>query len=87
MLVATEKGIYQYDATSNSFKASAYYKKIFGDQNQILKRYVEVILSRVECKVHIGDDAGAMVDLKLVRDRVWGGSPNIFCVPYPPVRL
>jgi DNA-binding CsgD family transcriptional regulator len=33
MLVATEKGIYQYDAASNSFKPSDYYKKIFGDQS------------------------------------------------------
>ena len=48
--------------------------KIFGDQNQILLRYAEVILSRAECKVHTGDVAGAMADLKLVRDRAWGGT-------------
>jgi len=47
--------------------------KIFGDQNQILMRYAEVILSRAECKVRTGDIAGAMEDLKLVRDRAWGG--------------
>jgi starch-binding outer membrane protein, SusD/RagB family len=47
---------------------------IFGDQNQILMRYAEVILSRAECKVRTGDIAGAMADLKLVRDRAWGGT-------------
>ncbi len=47
---------------------------IFGDQNQILMRYAEVLLSRAECKVRTGDVAGAMADLKLVRDRAWGGS-------------
>jgi hypothetical protein len=48
--------------------------KIFGDQNQILMRFAEVILSRAECKVRTGDIAGAMADLKLVRDRAWGGT-------------
>ena len=47
---------------------------IFGDQNQILMRYAEVLLSRAECKVRTGDIAGAMADLKLVRDRAWGGT-------------
>lgn len=47
---------------------------IFGSQNQILMRYAEVLLSRAECKVRTGDVAGAMADLKLVRDRAFGGS-------------
>ena len=47
---------------------------IFGGQNQILLRYAEVLLDRAECKVHTGDIAGAMADLKQVRDRAWGGS-------------
>jgi starch-binding outer membrane protein, SusD/RagB family len=47
---------------------------LFGDQNQILLRYAEVILSRAECKVRTGDIAGAMSDLKIVRDRAWGGT-------------
>jgi starch-binding outer membrane protein, SusD/RagB family len=47
---------------------------IFGDQNQILMRYAEVLLSRAECKVRTNDIAGAMADLKLVRDRAWGGT-------------
>jgi len=47
---------------------------IFGDQNQILMRYAEVLLSRAECKVRTGDVAGAMADIKLVRDRAWGGT-------------
>jgi hypothetical protein len=49
-------------------------QKIFGDQNQILMRFAEVILSRAECKVRKGDIPGAMADLKLVRDRAWGGA-------------
>lgn len=47
---------------------------IFGSQNQILLRYAEVLLDRAECKVHTGDVAGAMADLKLVRDRAFGGT-------------
>src|SRR6185369_4464363 len=47
---------------------------LFGDQNQILMRYAEVILSRAECKVRTGDVGGAMTDLALVRNRAWGGS-------------
>jgi len=47
---------------------------IFGDQNQILMRYAEVLLSRAECKIRKGDIAGGMADLKIVRDRAWGGA-------------
>ena len=47
---------------------------IFGSQNQILLRYAEVLLSRAECKIHTGDVAGAMADLKLVRNRAFGGA-------------
>jgi hypothetical protein len=47
---------------------------LFGDQNQILMRYAEVLLSRAECKIHTGDIPGAMADIKLVRDRAWGGT-------------
>ncbi len=46
---------------------------IFGSQNQILLRYAEILLDRAECKVRTGDIPGAMADLKLVRDRAWGG--------------
>jgi hypothetical protein len=52
-------------------------QKIFGDQNQILMRYSEVILSRAECKVRTGDIAGALADLKMVRDRAWGGTAPV----------
>jgi hypothetical protein len=47
---------------------------IFGDQNQILMRYAEVILSRAECKIRTGDVAGGLADIKLVRNRAWGGT-------------
>ncbi|RYY23429.1 MAG: RagB/SusD family nutrient uptake outer membrane protein [Sphingobacteriaceae bacterium] len=47
---------------------------IFGDQNQVLLRYAEVLLDRAECKVRTGDVAGAMADLKIVRDRAFGGT-------------
>jgi len=46
---------------------------LFGDQNQILLRYAEVLLSRAECKIRTGDVAGGLADLKIVRDRAWGG--------------
>ncbi len=49
-------------------------QKIFGSQNQILLRYSEILLDRAECKVRTGDVAGAMADLKLVRDRAFGGT-------------
>ncbi|MDP4215477.1 MAG: RagB/SusD family nutrient uptake outer membrane protein [Bacteroidota bacterium] len=47
---------------------------IFGGQNQILMRYAEVLLSRAECKIRTGDVNGGLADIKLVRDRAWGGS-------------
>jgi len=47
---------------------------IFGSQNQILLRYAEILLSRAECKVRLNDIPGAMADIKLVRDRAWGGT-------------
>jgi hypothetical protein len=47
---------------------------IFGGQNQILLRYAEILLDRAECKVRTNDIPGAMADLKLVRDRAWGGT-------------
>jgi len=47
---------------------------IFGSQNQILLRYAEILLDRAECKIHTGDIPGAMADIKLVRDRAFGGT-------------
>ncbi|GGA88952.1 RagB/SusD family nutrient uptake outer membrane protein [Puia dinghuensis] len=47
---------------------------LFGDQNQILLRYAEVLLDRAECKVRTGDVTGAMADLATVRNRAWGGT-------------
>lgn len=47
---------------------------IFGAGNQVLLRYAEVLLDRAECKIKTGDIAGGMADLKLVRDRAWGGT-------------
>ncbi len=40
----------------------------------MLLRYAEILLDRAECKVRTGDVTGAMADLKLVRDRAWGGT-------------
>jgi hypothetical protein len=59
--------------TGNYSNPSDGQSHIFGDQNQILMRYAEVLLSRAECKIRKGDVAGGMADLKLVRDRAWGG--------------
>lgn len=47
---------------------------IFGSQNQILLRYAEILLDRAECKIRTGDVAGGLADIKLVRDRAWGGT-------------
>lgn len=47
---------------------------IFGAQNQILMRYAEVLLSRAECKIRTGDVNGGLADIKVVRDRAFGGS-------------
>jgi hypothetical protein len=47
---------------------------IFGGQNQVLLRYAEILLDRAECKVRTGDNAGALADIALVRNRAWGGS-------------
>ena len=47
---------------------------IFGAQNQVLLRYAEILLSRAECKIKMGDVAGGLADIKLVRDRAWGGA-------------
>ncbi|MDP9076388.1 MAG: RagB/SusD family nutrient uptake outer membrane protein [Bacteroidota bacterium] len=47
---------------------------IFGGQNQVLMRYAEVLLSRAECKIRTGDVAGGLADIKLVRDRAFGGT-------------
>lgn len=46
---------------------------IFGAQNQILMRYAEVLLSKAECQARTGDVPGALITLKRVRDRAFGG--------------
>jgi hypothetical protein len=48
---------------------------LFGDQNQILMRYAEVILDRAECEVRTGNVGGATTDLALIRTRAFGGVP------------
>ncbi|HYJ63320.1 MAG TPA: RagB/SusD family nutrient uptake outer membrane protein [Parafilimonas sp.] len=60
--------------TGNYSNPSDGQSHIFGDQNQILMRYAEVLLSRAECKIRTGDVPGGMADLKLVRDRAFGGT-------------
>jgi len=47
---------------------------IFGSQNQVLLRYAEILLDRAECKIRTGDVPGGLADIKLVRDRAWGGT-------------
>jgi hypothetical protein len=52
---------------------------IFGAQNQILLRYGEILLSKAECQARTGDNAGALVTLKILRDRAFGGTaPTTF---------
>lgn len=47
---------------------------IFGSQNQVLLRYAEILLSRAECKIRLGDIPGGLADIKTVRDRAFGGA-------------
>jgi starch-binding outer membrane protein, SusD/RagB family len=49
-------------------------QNIFGSRNQILLRYAEILLDRAECKIHTGDEAGALLDIQQVRDRAFGGT-------------
>jgi starch-binding outer membrane protein, SusD/RagB family len=60
--------------TGNYSNPSDGQSHIFGDQNQILMRFAEVLLSRAECKIRTGDVTGGLADLKKVRDRAWGGT-------------
>lgn len=46
---------------------------IFGDQNVILLRLGEVLLSKAEAQSKNGDAGGAATTLALVRNRAWGG--------------
>lgn len=39
------------------------------DQNRIWFRLAEIILLRAECRVRLGDDAGAIADLNCIRER------------------
>ncbi|MGY3053663.1 hypothetical protein ACVWYG_001863 [Pedobacter sp. UYEF25] len=47
---------------------------IFGDQNAIMMRYAEVLLSKAECQFRSGDSAGALATLQIVRNRAFGGT-------------
>jgi hypothetical protein len=46
---------------------------IFGDQNAILMRFGEVLLSKAEAQFRSGDEAGALATLQIVRNRAFGG--------------
>jgi hypothetical protein len=63
-----------FNLTGNNPGKNGATGKIFGDQNQILLRYAEILLDRAECKIRTGDIAGGQADIKLVRDRAWGGT-------------
>jgi hypothetical protein len=47
---------------------------IFGDQNCILLRYGEILLSKAEAQFKTGDVAGATATMMRVRNRAWGGA-------------
>ena len=51
---------------------------IFGDQNSILLRYAEILLSKAECQFKTGDVTGATATAMLVRNRAWGGTAPAF---------
>ncbi len=47
---------------------------IFGDQNVIMVRLGEVLLSKAEAQFKSGDQGGASATLQTVRNRAWGGA-------------
>jgi len=47
---------------------------IFGDQDVVMLRLGEILLSKAEAQSKSGDQPGAMATLQLVRDRAWGGT-------------
>ena len=46
---------------------------IFGDQDVVMLRLGEILLSKAEAQFQSGDQAGATATLQLVRNRAWGG--------------
>lgn len=57
----------------------------FSDQNVILLRFGEILISKAEAQLKSGDEAGALATLQRVRDRAWGklADPSVV-VPPPP---
>lgn len=55
------------------------------DQNVILLRFGEILISKAEAQFKNGDEAGALATLQRVRDRAWGklADPSVV-VPPPP---
>ena len=47
---------------------------IFGDQDVVMLRLGEILLSKAEAQSKSGDQAGAAATLQLVRNRAWGGT-------------
>lgn len=59
--------------------------RIFSDQNVIMLRYAEILISKAEAQFKSGDAAGAMATIQLVRNRAWGKLSNPAVVVPPPV--
>lgn len=58
---------------------------IYGDQNLVLLRYGEILLSLAEAQFKAGSEADARATLQRVRDRGWGKTTNsAVVVPAPP---
>ena len=57
----------------------------FSDQNAIMLRLGEVLVSKAEAQFKSGDQAGALATIQIVRERGWGKLANPAVVVPPPV--
>jgi hypothetical protein len=59
--------------------------RLFGSQNQVLLRYAEVLLSKAECEIRLGQTTQGLADLNKVRSRAFNGNtPTVFQDGYLP---
>jgi hypothetical protein len=59
--------------------------KFMSDQNAIMLRFGEVLVSKAEAQFRSGDSPGALATIQLIRDRAWGKLANPAVVVPPPV--
>jgi hypothetical protein len=88
----------RFPTANNNDSTSGYYSVKFwrdpniidnnnfmSDQNAIMLRLGEVLVSKAEAQFKSGDAAGALLTIQQVRDRAWGKLANPSVVVPPPV--